>query len=164
MRRIGIVFSESIPDRSSDRLCLPGDPMLQQKSEFEGEKGCSPLPPREIISAPRSSGEECQSSPRTGAQLSQPDDTPATRKVMFPAAAPQELLQAAAEAAAAMRAEGLLGDIVAGLLAQSVGPAPPPDVLKELDTVSGDVRTAEAVRINGLVARGLDHGMLFPTA
>lgn len=154
------MFNEPIPDCSGERLCLPGDPMIQQHPENEGQNECCPSPPRESACVLNSSGEACQASPLIKRQFSQPDDTPATRKVMFPAAAPQELLQAAAEAAVAMRAEGLLGDIASGLSAESVGPAPPPAVLKELDAVSGDVRTAEAVRVNDLVARGLPHGML----
>lgn len=153
-----MVFSESIPDQSKECLSLPGDPVSQRHTQAENlhDRLSSPAisPDSAVISEPIQAA-----SPEPVLPDQRPDDAPATRRIMFPAAAPEELLQAAAEAAAAMRAEGLLGEIVSGLSAQNVGPVPPPDVLKELNAVSGDVRMAEAVRVNTLAARAPTHGI-----
>lgn len=92
LRRIGVVFNESIPDRSSERLHLPGDPVQRQPEDKQN-----------VLPTPRSSpsllDEEREQSPERNELAGV-----ATRKVMFPAAAPEELREAAAEAAAAMRA------------------------------------------------------------
>lgn len=159
LRRISVVFNESIPDQSFERLRLPGDPVGKEAEKFQHLRNRSPTPAQQEHLDPKRMGEEHAASPELTRQAQAPDDTPATRAVKFPAAAPKALLHAAAEAAAAMRAEGLLGDIASGLSAQSVGPVPPAEVLKEIDSVSGDVRVAEVMRINLLVARAPERGM-----
>lgn len=155
LRRIGVVFNEVIPDRSNERLRLPGDPTPQESKPYAKSRTLTPV--QDVHSVPHVV-EKPYSTPNVVCEDELVEDTPLARKFKFPAAAPQELLQAAAEAAAAMRAEGLLGDIVSGLSAETFGPVPPADVLKDLDAASGDVRAAEVIRVNRLVARAPHHG------
>eukprot|EP00892_Ulva_mutabilis_P003197 jgi/Ulvmu1/12879/UM098_0067.1 len=159
LRRIGVVFNESIPDQSSERLRLPGDPVPRELRQALQ----SPSPNRiehELSDTQRLEDNAGPDHVLSGETLPGQtiEEIPSARTVKFPAAVPQDLLQAAAQAAAAMRDEGLIGDIVFGLSAESVGPIPPADVLKEVEFVSRDVRAAEVMRVNALVARASDVG------
>lgn len=160
LRRIGVVFSERIPDQSNKRLRLPGDPDTPPASP--------PVQPPDDA-APHTHADNgdrnLQSHPVDvepaldesdgGDRLS---SSPTNARKLGPAAAPEELLQAAADAAAAMRREGLLDDVMEGLDSDIMGPAPPPELVEQLTGASTDTREKQVLRIMALEASSEEPG------
>lgn len=144
MRRIGVVFQERIPDESLKPLRLPGDPTA------------APTPAQP--SAPQRTASLLPQSPVAGKAEAGADDSneledavvEAKLHVKGPAVPSAGLRRAAAEAAAAMRAEGLFGDILRGVSATLVGPAPAA-VVAEADGTAAGARNAEAERVLAVV-------------
>ena len=153
------MFSEAIPDQRSKPLRLPGDPATPPPSP--------PVKPThtEAVDMHESEGEGFLESHPVYAAEDSPDDggdpetaRPRQGRTLGPAAAPEELLQAAAEAAAAMKREGLFDDVLEGLSAEVVGPAPPAELVEQLTGASTDVREKQVKRIMSLTAGSQDAG------
>jgi hypothetical protein len=161
LRRIGVVFGENIPDHRDKTLRLPGDPVTPPSS-----------PPVHSPQATKPNKRSCSSDRDLecaaideAAQSQGSDEDHETMQVakarkLGPAAAPEELLQAAAEVAAAMKREGLLDVVAEGLSSDLVGPAPPPELFEQLTDASTDVRETQVRRIMALQSGGKEAGIV----
>ena len=143
LRRIGVVFQERIPDESLKPLRLPGDPTAAPTpAQPTAKRTASPQPQSPLVGQAEADRNE----------FSELEDAVAEAKphVKGPAVPSAGLRWAAAEAAAAMRAEGLFGDILRGVSATLVGPAPAA-VVAEADGTAAGARNAEAERVLAVV-------------
>lgn len=156
-----MVFSESIPDERNKPLRLPGDPATPpasppvQPTDDAVPSSCEHASDQNLESHPLHSATE---SP--GSVEGRENGKAGKGRILGPAAAPEELLQAAAEAAAAMRREGLLDDVMEGMSSDVVGPAPPPELVEQLTGASTDVREKQVKRIMALQAGGTVVGVV----
>ena len=176
LRRIGVVFQESIPDESSQPLRLPGDPVATPAAPSKEARAPVDTHAARVATATGAGPARRPSSPPAG-QLdaaasdqnrSSGSESPEPQ-VKGPAAPSAALRAAAADAAAAMRSEGLLGDILEGVPAQLVGPVPAA-LLAEAETSAEGTRDAEVSRIIAVLdkakragALGVHHALVSPS-
>lgn len=138
LRRIGAVFQERIPDESNLPLRLPGDPSAAPITPKANAKP-APKPVNGAAIAPAAAEEaeeEAEQQPR----------------VKGPAMPSEALRQAAAGAAAAMRSQGLLDNIMEGVSGELVGPVPA-DVIAEADSAAANDREAQVERVLAVLAK-----------
>ena len=121
-------------------------------ADVRAHEGYSDLQSHPVDAA--SDSPEPEGGPETG--------RPGQGRTLGIAAAPEELLQAAAEAAAAMKREGLLDDVLEGLSTDVVGPAPPPELVEQLTGASTDVREKQVKRIMALKVGSREAGAVAP--
>jgi hypothetical protein len=150
LRRIGIVFQERIPDESTKPLRLPGDPVADAPAPAPAAPlECATPASLRVVAGParppqRDSDDSQQRDASPSGRSALPEAEAQPRK--GPAAPSAALRAAAAHAAAAMRAEGLLGDILAGVSQALVGPAPAA-LVAETETSALGTRDAEVERV-----------------
>lgn len=174
LRRIGVVFREAIPDESDRPLRLPGDPILE---------AAAPLPPartgdgapqiggaQAAADAGEAAGAEAQpitmaaapTLPLPGGESGSDDGDSSVAgaepaRTIGPAAPSAAVRDAAARAAAAMRDQGLLQDILEGAPEALVGPAPP-EAVADADASAEGVRSAEVERVLAVLDKHLRAG------
>lgn len=153
LRRIGAVLMEQLPDESHRPLRLPGDPEPSAPPHRAAPPPSPPSPPSpRIAQAGTAPDVGTDAAPLIAAVVG-----PAAPRRVGPAMPSAALMDAAAEAAAAMREEGLLGHIMEGMATGVVGPAPPASWVAEAAALGQEPRAAEVARIISLLedaARG----------